>query len=344
MGREEAGLPPARAQGSRTGQAGRRALGTAGVVGTELDDQVAAAVGRGPAGRRGRVAARADLRGRGGRGGRGGGGRCPRWRPARDHSRRAARRTRAPSTADPPRGRGRRRGRERPAAARRVMPGCRTPWESGPVWASGSPPARVQAVTASPAPAARTFRRVDPVLEISLSVSNPAFVALSTNGTIHLRRAIEPFPAPRAGHLLLALLAACRARLPRRRAGRYGRRPPSSGCRRTPRPFSGPWTGCGRAVCVLVSPGVYRESVTVSKPRVVLRGTRALRRVVVDGEFERSNGITVTGGGLGRGEPDRPQPPRQRRAVHRRDRRAAPRRAARADRLRPAGHRRSSRR
>lgn len=47
---------------------------------------------------------------------------------------------------------------------------------------------------------------------------------------------------------------------------------------------------------VLVSPGVYRESVTVSKPRVVLRGTER-STVVVDGEFERSNGITVTGAG-----------------------------------------------
>jgi len=47
---------------------------------------------------------------------------------------------------------------------------------------------------------------------------------------------------------------------------------------------------------VLVSPGVYRESVVVAKPRVVLRGTER-SKVVVDGEFERSNGITVTGAG-----------------------------------------------
>ncbi|KPI17141.1 hypothetical protein OK074_8232 [Actinobacteria bacterium OK074] len=47
---------------------------------------------------------------------------------------------------------------------------------------------------------------------------------------------------------------------------------------------------------VLVSPGVYRESVTVAKPRVVLRGTDRTK-VVVDGEFERANGITVTGAG-----------------------------------------------
>lgn len=47
---------------------------------------------------------------------------------------------------------------------------------------------------------------------------------------------------------------------------------------------------------VLVSPGVYRESVTVDKPRVVLRGTER-STVVVDGEFQRANGITVTGAG-----------------------------------------------
>ncbi|MGW1722490.1 right-handed parallel beta-helix repeat-containing protein [Streptomyces sp. NPDC002306] len=47
---------------------------------------------------------------------------------------------------------------------------------------------------------------------------------------------------------------------------------------------------------VLVSPGVYQESVTVAKPRVVLRGTRR-STVVVDGEFRRPNGITVTGAG-----------------------------------------------
>ncbi|MBD0840019.1 nitrous oxide reductase family maturation protein NosD [Streptomyces sp. TRM68416] len=47
---------------------------------------------------------------------------------------------------------------------------------------------------------------------------------------------------------------------------------------------------------VLVSPGVYRESVRVTTPRVVLRGTDR-SRVVVDGEFRRANGITVTGPG-----------------------------------------------
>ncbi|WP_241741395.1 right-handed parallel beta-helix repeat-containing protein [Streptomyces sp. L2] len=45
---------------------------------------------------------------------------------------------------------------------------------------------------------------------------------------------------------------------------------------------------------VLVSPGVYRESVTISKPRIVLRGTDR-SKVVIDGEFKRTNGITVTG-------------------------------------------------
>ncbi|WP_225094525.1 nitrous oxide reductase family maturation protein NosD [Streptomyces sp. CoH27] len=47
---------------------------------------------------------------------------------------------------------------------------------------------------------------------------------------------------------------------------------------------------------VLVSPGVYRESVTIAKPRVVLRGTDR-SGVVVDGEFRRPNGVTVTGAG-----------------------------------------------
>ncbi|MDN3025997.1 right-handed parallel beta-helix repeat-containing protein [Streptomyces sp. S.PB5] len=45
---------------------------------------------------------------------------------------------------------------------------------------------------------------------------------------------------------------------------------------------------------VLVSPGVYRESVTIRSPRIVLRGTER-STVVVDGEFKRTNGITVTG-------------------------------------------------
>ncbi|MER5638963.1 right-handed parallel beta-helix repeat-containing protein [Kitasatospora sp. NPDC002227] len=45
---------------------------------------------------------------------------------------------------------------------------------------------------------------------------------------------------------------------------------------------------------VLVHPGVYRESVTVRTPRVVLRGTDR-QGVVIDGEFRRANGITVTG-------------------------------------------------
>ncbi|GLZ79964.1 hypothetical protein Afil01_47710 [Actinorhabdospora filicis] len=47
---------------------------------------------------------------------------------------------------------------------------------------------------------------------------------------------------------------------------------------------------------VLVSPGVYRESVTLTGERVVLRGLDR-EGVVVDGEFKRANGIVVTGGG-----------------------------------------------
>ncbi|MDX3763603.1 right-handed parallel beta-helix repeat-containing protein [Streptomyces sp. AK02-04a] len=45
---------------------------------------------------------------------------------------------------------------------------------------------------------------------------------------------------------------------------------------------------------VLVSPGVYRESVAIRTPRIVLRGTDR-SKVVLDGEFKRINGITVTG-------------------------------------------------
>jgi hypothetical protein len=45
---------------------------------------------------------------------------------------------------------------------------------------------------------------------------------------------------------------------------------------------------------VLVSSGVYRESVTVRRPRVVLRGADR-DKTVIDGQFRRANGITVTG-------------------------------------------------
>ncbi|MGH4033135.1 right-handed parallel beta-helix repeat-containing protein [Actinomycetota bacterium Odt1-20B] len=45
---------------------------------------------------------------------------------------------------------------------------------------------------------------------------------------------------------------------------------------------------------VLVSSGVYREAVAVRRPGVTLRGTDR-SRTVIDGEFKRSNGITVTG-------------------------------------------------
>ncbi|MFG2626124.1 right-handed parallel beta-helix repeat-containing protein [Streptomyces sp. NPDC048473] len=47
---------------------------------------------------------------------------------------------------------------------------------------------------------------------------------------------------------------------------------------------------------VLVGPGVYRESVRVTKPRVVLRGTDR-NAVVFDGGVRLANGITVTGAG-----------------------------------------------
>ncbi|MGW2230393.1 right-handed parallel beta-helix repeat-containing protein [Streptomyces formicae] len=45
---------------------------------------------------------------------------------------------------------------------------------------------------------------------------------------------------------------------------------------------------------VLVSSGVYRESVAVRRPGVVLRGADR-NKTVIDGEFSRANGVTVTG-------------------------------------------------
>ncbi|MEV3859289.1 right-handed parallel beta-helix repeat-containing protein [Streptomyces sp. NPDC050095] len=47
---------------------------------------------------------------------------------------------------------------------------------------------------------------------------------------------------------------------------------------------------------VLVSPGVYRESVAVRRAGVILRGADR-NRTVIDGEFVRANGVTVTGAG-----------------------------------------------
>ncbi|WP_425834131.1 right-handed parallel beta-helix repeat-containing protein [Streptomyces fractus] len=47
---------------------------------------------------------------------------------------------------------------------------------------------------------------------------------------------------------------------------------------------------------VLISPGVYKESVSLRTKRVVLRGTDR-NKVVIDGDFKRANGVTVTGAG-----------------------------------------------
>ncbi|MFI5658240.1 nitrous oxide reductase family maturation protein NosD [Streptomyces sp. NPDC051684] len=47
---------------------------------------------------------------------------------------------------------------------------------------------------------------------------------------------------------------------------------------------------------VLVSPGVYKEAVSMRTKRVALRGTDR-NKVVIDGEFKRGNGVTVTGPG-----------------------------------------------
>jgi plastocyanin len=48
---------------------------------------------------------------------------------------------------------------------------------------------------------------------------------------------------------------------------------------------------------VLVGPGVYREEVKVTVPSVVIRG-RDRDRVIVDGELQRPNGISVTADGV----------------------------------------------
>jgi plastocyanin len=48
---------------------------------------------------------------------------------------------------------------------------------------------------------------------------------------------------------------------------------------------------------VLVGPGVYREEVKIATPSLVLRG-RDRNQVVVDGEFRRPNGVSVTADGV----------------------------------------------
>ncbi|NJP67499.1 right-handed parallel beta-helix repeat-containing protein [Streptomyces spiramenti] len=94
---------------------------------------------------------------------------------------------------------------------------------------------------------------------------------------------------------LLVLLAGCGALSPRQDDARSG--PPGQRAVITV-PEDAPTIQ--RAVdaavpgdLVLVDPGVYRESVVVSTPRIVLRGADR-NRVVVDGEGERGSGVTVT--------------------------------------------------
>ncbi|GIU93176.1 MAG: hypothetical protein KatS3mg011_2082 [Acidimicrobiia bacterium] len=48
---------------------------------------------------------------------------------------------------------------------------------------------------------------------------------------------------------------------------------------------------------VLVGPGIYRESVSVTTPGLTIRGTDR-NRVILDGEFTRENGIVVTADGV----------------------------------------------
>ena len=48
---------------------------------------------------------------------------------------------------------------------------------------------------------------------------------------------------------------------------------------------------------ILISPGVYREEVKVTVPSLVIRGTDR-NRVIIDGEFRRPNGISITADGV----------------------------------------------
>jgi plastocyanin len=48
---------------------------------------------------------------------------------------------------------------------------------------------------------------------------------------------------------------------------------------------------------VLISPGIYREEVTVTTPSMTLRGTDR-NEVIIDGEFERPNGVQVFADGV----------------------------------------------
>lgn len=95
--------------------------------------------------------------------------------------------------------------------------------------------------------------------------------------------------------VLLVLLAGCGALSPRADDARPG--PPG---RRAVITVPGDAPTIQRAVdaavpgdLVLVEPGIYRESVVVATPRIVLRGADR-NRVVIDGEGERASGVTVT--------------------------------------------------
>lgn len=48
---------------------------------------------------------------------------------------------------------------------------------------------------------------------------------------------------------------------------------------------------------VLVSPGVYREEVKITTPSLTVRGTDR-NQVIIDGEFQRPNGISITADGV----------------------------------------------
>jgi plastocyanin len=75
---------------------------------------------------------------------------------------------------------------------------------------------------------------------------------------------------------------------------------PSGVTRRVPgayRTIQGAVDAAGPGDLVLVEPGVYREEVKVRTPSLTIRG-RNRNTVVVDGEYRRANGISVTADGV----------------------------------------------
>ncbi|MFX4292708.1 right-handed parallel beta-helix repeat-containing protein [Streptomyces bohaiensis] len=136
----------------------------------------------------------------------------------------------------------------------------------------------------------------------SRSAAHPAAGPLRPAADSAPPRPVVRFPRPAAAvaasglvGALLALLAGCGALSPRTDDARPG--PPGQ---RAVITVPGDAPTIQRAVdaavpgdLVLVGPGVYRESVVVTTPRIVVRGADR-NRVVIDGEGERATGVTVT--------------------------------------------------